>query len=349
MSRASPRMASRIEAPQDPQQFQEYCYRKGWTDGLPIVPPTTDAVGAMLAAVHRKPDDVVAYLEPHGGAATVEKIAINATMAGCLPEYMPVLLAITEALGRPEFGLYGIQVATSPLTPLVIVNGPVRKRIGMNCGRGALGPGWRANATIGRAVRLLLTNIGGGTPGTVDLAAAGWPGKYTFCFGENEEDSPWEPLHVERGFRPADSAVTVAPVLGSAHSVTVFRKAESVLKQVANLIGYPGSQTVILGNGEPVVLFTPGHAKLLAEQGFSKAKVKEWLFEHAAVPLDRFPEEPSIIGFERRWNRSGNKVYPCRRPEEILIAVVGGAEAYHATHCEGTADKPSQTVQIDDD
>ena len=175
---------------------------RGWTDGLPIVPPTEDDVGEFLRWVDRHPQDVVAVLPPRQGEATVERIAINAVMAGCRPEYLPVIITTIEALADPAFNLDSIQATTHPVAPLVIVNGPVARELGINAGYNAFGQGFRANLTIGRAVRLVLMNVGGGLPGTGDRSTQGSPAKIAYCVAENEAASPWEPLHVEAGFRP---------------------------------------------------------------------------------------------------------------------------------------------------
>ncbi|MEK7874017.1 MAG: hypothetical protein AAB502_09215, partial [Chloroflexota bacterium] len=156
-------------------------YEKGWTDGLPVVPPTAERIQRMLDYVRRGPSEVVAHLPPTDGEATIEKIAVNAVMAGCRPDYMPVLIAAVEAITEPRFNLNAIQATTNPVAPLTIINGPIRKELNVNCGSNALGQGWRANATIGRAIRLILVNVGGGLPGTVDKATLGMPGKYSFC------------------------------------------------------------------------------------------------------------------------------------------------------------------------
>ena len=194
--------SSRLEADDSAEAVFQLMLDGGWSDGLPVIPPTADRVSRMVEAAGREPSELIGYINPDGGAATVEKIAVNAVLAGCLPEYMPVLIAAVEAITEPEFNIHGLQTTTNPVAPLLIINGPVRNHIGVNSGRGCLGPGFRANATIGRAVRLLLFNVGGGKPWSTDMAVHGMPGKFVFCMGENEEESVWEPLHVERGLKP---------------------------------------------------------------------------------------------------------------------------------------------------
>ncbi|MBI2908357.1 MAG: hypothetical protein HYX92_11975 [Chloroflexi bacterium] len=181
-----------------------FLYEQGWTDGLPVVVPTPDRVEAMLAGTRRRPEDLIGLIPPAMGKATVEKMAINAVMAGCLPSYLPVVIAALEAMVAPEFVLARVQATTNPVAPLAVVNGPIRQKLDINCGHNALGQGRQSNATIGRAIRLILSNIGGAIPGVTDMATLGQPAKYTFCLGENEEALPttWPPLHVEKGLPP---------------------------------------------------------------------------------------------------------------------------------------------------
>lgn len=190
--------------------------QRGWSDGLPIVPPTVGRVKEMLAAIDLAPETVLAELEPLQGVATVEKVAVNAVMAGCRPEHLPVVLAAVQAIADPVFNLRGVQTTDENVTPLLIVNGPAARTLALNSGYGALGPGWRANATIGRALRLIMQNLGGGWPGFVSFSGLGQPGRYTLCVAENEAQSPWPPLHVDLG-HPADT-----------NTVTVLR-AETVI------------------------------------------------------------------------------------------------------------------------
>ena len=186
----------------------EHFYAEGWTDGLPIIPPTADLVEEMLRYTDRDRHDVVADIVPRGGQATIEKIAINAVMTGCRPAYLPVVITAIEAMVEPPYNLYGRQTTTHPGAHLLIINGPVRQELEVNCLQNCFGQGWRANATIGRAVRLVCINIGGGVPAVTDMATHGHPGKYSYCIGEDEEGSPWSPLHVERGFERNVSTVT---------------------------------------------------------------------------------------------------------------------------------------------
>jgi hypothetical protein len=187
----------------------EACFERGWTDGLPVVPPTDERILRMLEGTRRRPEEIVGRIPPNLADCTVEKVAINAVMAGCKPEYLPVVLAVLEAALEPIFTMHGLLCTTCFSGPVVVVNGPVARRIGMNWGINALGQGNRANATIGRALQLIIRNVGGGVPGELDRATLGGPGKYTFCFAEDETDPTWEPLSVARGAAPGKSAVTL--------------------------------------------------------------------------------------------------------------------------------------------
>ena len=205
----SPPLAARVIDVPVPEDEHELCFARGWSDGLPVVPPTAVRVLRMLGGTTRDPQEVVGAIPPNNVPCTVEKVAINAVMAGCKPEYLPVVLAVVEAALDPAFAMHGLLCTTYFSGPMVVVNGPVTRRIGMNSGVNALGQGNRANASIGRALQLLIRNVGGGVPGGIDRATLGWPGKYTLCFAEDESDPDWQPLSVERGVAPGTSAVTL--------------------------------------------------------------------------------------------------------------------------------------------
>ena len=216
-------------------------------------------------------------VEPLRGEATVEKIAANAVMAGCRPEYFPVVLAAVEAMLDPAFNMRGVQTTDENVAPLLIVSGPLAARLGINAGFGALGPGWRANAAIGRAVRLVMLNLGGGWPGAVSLAGLGQPGRYTLCLAERE-DSPWPPLHVELGYRPEQSTVTV---LRAETAINVT----GGLAEVASVMGSAASAFTMLYEGRVAVIVAPFVARRLAAEGWSKDDVRRWLHEQARVPV----------------------------------------------------------------
>jgi hypothetical protein len=320
----------RRRLPDSWEAVYDFFLQQGMSDGLPVVPPTPERVWAFVEALGRPPDQVVAEVPPAMAPATVEKLAVNAVMAGCLPEYFPVLVAAIEALCEPRFNLMGIQATTNPVGPLVIVNGPVRSAIGINCGAGCMGPGWRANATIGRAVRLVLLNIGGAAPGMVDKAVQGYPGKYTFCFGENEEESPWEPLHVERGLSPHQSAVTVVGAQGTTNILELSPYADDILIALAHGIVNTGVNNFVLGQGEPLLVLNPLHARILAEAGWSKDSLKEYLFENARAPLSWFSRR-TLERMELAGRLRGDQVSMVREPQQFMIVVAGSTGGLHNT------------------
>jgi len=300
---------------------------RGWTDGLPIVPPTEAAVRAFLATTDRDAREVVGVLPPRQGEATVERIAVNAVMAGCRPEYFPVLLAGIEALADPLFNLDSVQATTHPVAPLLVVNGPIAREIGLNAGYNAFGQGFRANVTIGRAVRLVLMNVGGGLPGAGDRATQGSPAKLAYCVAENEAESPWEPLHVEAGF-PRDASVVTAYGCEGPHNIQdhYSNTGLGVLRTVAGAMGQAGSNN-LLGWGWPLLCLGPEHAATIARDGYGKQQVKEFLFEHARFPLARLGREYQAQQIERHRavNAPDTMLSIVRRPEDIGVIVVGGA------------------------
>jgi hypothetical protein len=325
---------------------QEALERAGKSDGLPLVPPTPERIERMLKPHGLRPDAVVAELMPAYVDATWRDIAENAVMAGCRPEYLPVIGAAIEALGSGEFNLLGIQTTTGSATPVVVVNGPVAAAIGMNAAGNALGQGNRANATIGRAVRLILQNVGGAIPGVGDMATLGQPGKYTFCFAENEAASPWPALHVERGFAPDTSVVTVAGVAGNIEIVdSSSGGAEEVIQTYANsmLIAGTISMSGYIGGGEPLIVMPPEHAAFLSESGYTKDKVKAALFEAVRYPLERLsPYVRERLIASRRQANAAHVEGPVRlaaQAKDVMIVVAGGVgvkAAYLPTWSGGT-------------
>src|SRR5262245_12036053 len=212
----------------------ETLYARRVTAGLPVIPPTVERVRAAVEATGRDGDELIALVAPRHGRATVQRIAVNAVMAGCRPEYLPVVLAAVEAICDPAFALEGVSGTTDAVTPLVVVNGPVRRALDVNCGVGVFGPGWRANATIGRALRLVWANVGGARPGLISMSTFARPARYPYCIGEGKDYSPWEPLHVEHGFAAADSTVAVLAAEGPQVVVDArSRTARDVLATIA--------------------------------------------------------------------------------------------------------------------
>jgi len=255
----------------------ETCFEKGWTDGLPVVPPTPARVLAMLHGTRRQPDEIVGVIPPNNAACSVEKVAINAVMAGCKPEYLPVVLAAVEAACLDAFCMHGLLATTYFSSPVVIVNGPVRQAIQMNSGVNALGQGNRANATIGRALQLVIRNVGGGIPGGVDRATLGSPGKYTFCFAEDEENSPWESLSVQKGFDPGVSTVTLFPGHGI-HEIydQLSRTPESLARSMAGCLKAVVHPKICMA-ADVVVVISPEHAAVFQAAGWSKQRLLEEL------------------------------------------------------------------------
>ncbi|HEY7654460.1 MAG TPA: hypothetical protein VIG07_16715 [Methylomirabilota bacterium] len=321
---------ARHRAPDELWQFQTFVMERGWGDGMPMIPATAERVAAMLAATRRPPGDLVAVLPPRLGRATVERVAVNAVLAGALPEHLPVILAAVEAVGQPAFNLQAVQTTTHPCSPLVIVNGPVAARLGVNGAGNALGQGHRANAVIGRALRLVLQNTGGARPGREDRATQGHPGKYSYCVAENEAASPWEPLSVERGFPREISTVTVC-ASEAPHNINDHGSStpEGILTTVAGTAATVGSNNIYLG-GEPLVMMGPEHAATVAGGGWSKADFKRALWERAQVPLSCFDpsnlDRFSVIypaGFK---DRPPESLVPIAREwSDIMVVVAGGA------------------------
>jgi hypothetical protein len=259
-------------------------FARGWSDGLPVVPPTPERVLRMLEGTRRAPGDVVAVVPPDYAECTVEKVAINAVMAGCRPEYLPVVLAAVEAVCTDAFNIHGVLATTYFVGPVVIVNGPITAAIGMNSGVNALGQGNRANATIGRALQLVIRNVGGGRPGEVDRATLGNPGKYSFCFAEDEARSPWEPLAVERGLRRGASAVTVFAGEGLRGVFDqLSRTPESLVRSLAwclRTVAHPK----FVRDYDAVVVVSPEHGRVFREAGWSKARLREEITDVLTLP-----------------------------------------------------------------
>ena len=320
--------AALVEAPGDLDELNKLYIKRRWGDGLLIAPPTQEAVERMLRHTRRAPDEVVATIAPGMGAATVEYIAINAVMAGCYPEYLPVLIAAAEAVAEPQFHLQSIQATTNPAAVWLIVNGPIAKWLEVNSGSNCLGQGTWANATLGRALRLILQNIGRALPGEMDRATQGQPGKYTFCCAENEEASPWEPLHVERGFAADASTVTVVGALGTWSMNMTAMGAEEVLAMIADTMQYPASSDYVYG-GAPFVMLSPQHANLFNAAGWSKAEVKRRLWNASKLRAGRARGNEfgrTATGPRRRARRSrpDTMVPISEKPEDISIVVAGG-------------------------
>jgi hypothetical protein len=273
-----------IEVEDSPEALLALMEARGWGDGLPVVAPTAERVDRMLQALAADPDEAIAVLPPRNGAATGRAIAVNAVLAGCSPEVMPVLVSAVRALAHPELNLEGVQATTHPVAPLVIVHGRAVDDLGFNGGLGAFGPGWRANATVGRAVRFLLMHVGGARPGAGDASTQGQPSKYTYCIAENAAGSPWPPYPWTKGVT-ADSAVTVA-CTENPHNVHDMwsRDPRGILEKMATVVAQLGSNNAPVSSAEIFVVLCPEHAVTMAEAGWSRDDVQRYLFERARLP-----------------------------------------------------------------
>ncbi len=300
----------------------EACYERGWSDGMPVVPPTRARVLRMLQGTTRKPDEVIGMVPPDLVPCTVEKVAINAVLAGCKPEYMPVVLAAVEAALIDVFGMHGLLCTTMFAGPVVIVNGPVARRIGINSGVNALGQGTRANATIGRALQLVIRNVGGGRPGEIDRSTLGTPGKYSFCFAE-AEDSDWEPLSVQRGYSREASTVTLFAGEGVQGIVDQkSRNPESLAKSFALSLRAVDHYKLAMA-GDALLVVSPDHCRVFLEAGWSKARLHDEL-----TALLQLPGDEIVVGAQGIAEgvpaALAGKTIPKFRPGGLFIVRAGG-------------------------
>ena len=340
--RGSPDIAS--------EQAQDELAAAGLTDGLPVVPPTAERVARMLHACGLEPGGVLAILPPCYHPATWQDVAINAVMAGCRAEYLPVVGAAVAAIAADEFNLLGIATTTGSATPLVIVNGPIAREIGMNAQANALGQGNRANATIGRALHLVLQNIGDAKPGETDMATLGQPGKYAFCCAENEAESPWPPLHVERGFAASASVVTVVGASGTIEVVDSESQTAADLAQtfaqsmlIAGNIGSAG----LIGGGQPLIIMPPEHAMVFQSEGYTKEQAKAAIYERAVLEIDRLsaPMRERVRANAAADGADG-VLRVANSPQDVMIIVAGGVgrKAIYVPTWSGTTRAVSQRV-----
>jgi hypothetical protein len=323
-----------------------------WADGLPIVPPTPELVKAMLAATTRSADEVVGQVAPKNGTATVEKIAVNSVMAGAKPEYFPVILAAMDGLTDKHFDLTHVQASTGSFTPVVIVNGPLSRELNFNSGIGMLGHGWRANSTVGRALRLALLNIGQTWPAVNDMALTGRLEAYTFfTFAEDEAKSPWEPYHVSLGFKPEESTVTVAtsgtPVVlggGAVAPWTAQGILDTVVARASSPFLWVHSQTYVL-------VLHPDCAYELGKLGYTRKSLQQWLYDHTAIPYEKMVSATTGFGHDsaikeiqasiddgrirpdraqifRDALKPGGKIPIVQSPDDFHIVVAGGSPGY---------------------
>ncbi len=352
MSAIPSRLLSRaelVEAPDDLDELIEFFHLRRWSDGLPVVPPTRERVARMLSGTSRKPDEVIAAVAPGFGAATVERIAINAVMAGCRADYLPVLIAATRAMTAKEFNLQGIQATTNPVAVWMVINGPIAEQLGVNAGMNCLGQGTVANATLGRALRLILQNIGGALPGEMDRATHGQPGKFSFCCAENEMQNPWAPLHVERGFRRDQSTVTVVGAAGTHNMNTHADDASDLIRVIADTMAFPTSNDYWI-NGEPWIVVGPQHAEILRAGGLSKADVKRRLWEESKMRAGRMAKIELMRTQTARTEELGpineESLLPISGGPENVGLVVAGGPGTHSVYVASFGDTRAVTRQI---
>jgi hypothetical protein len=292
------------------EEINRFYYKSGWTDGLPIVPPTEKAVAEMMTGTDLPPDHVVAKVIPRLGKATVEKIAVNAVMAGALPTHMPVLIAAVQALADQKTRFDTFEVSTGSWAPFFAINGPIRHDIHMNFSSGSLSPGNIANSAIGRAIGLIVKNIGGARKAIEDMGVIGNPAKYSLVIGENEEETPWAPLQVERGFKKEDSTLTVFFPNSFVQSVPMDTSAEGIARSLANLQPWNMSCLIVI----------PSHAKILADAGWTKGKLKKYILENAPARGPARKEGTDVL----------SQPPPAVDPSGLTVLVAGGPGAWMA-------------------
>ena len=347
------------DSPWGLEAVNRFMEERDWSDGMPVVPPTPEAVEAMLKGTRRAPQDVVMVMEPGFGLATVEKIAINAVMAGCRPEHFPILLAAIECIAQPESNHRDMQVSGHTEAPLILVNGPIADRAGINYGTSAMGPGVvnKANTAIGRALRLCLINIGYCKAGAGDPNFIGLPTKFGMCIAENEDDSPWQPYHVDKGFRRDESAVTVVTVTGPTDVLdNASRNHLDTLNNIASMmfyrhagggawikgrqsaqIGHTNQRAPFQGPYHPIML-SPSRAVIMANAGLSKRDAQEWLHDRcrvllrdaiaAGVPTDENGKWLAHPEMQHLADDPDATIPALEDPDQYLLWVTGGSTHY---------------------
>src|ERR671919_1160838 len=292
MSSANPQ--SHAYEVSDTAEAIEFYYEKGWTDGLPVVPPTAERIRAMLDAGRLEPGQEIAFIENRQVSVTAEKVAINAVMAGCKAEYMPVVAAAVEALGDPLYGYHGPATSTGGSAVFMVVNGPIARELDINSGDNLFGPGWRANATIGRAVRLVMRNVIGTLPGELDRSSLGHAGKYTYCIAENEVDSPWPPFHTTRGFRADQNAVTIFAALAPhQYSNQLSSTPEGILTTAcAHMKISAGSAR----QPQYAMVFAGEHQAIFKKAGWAREDVQRYCYDHSKSSVAELKRLNMIAG-----------------------------------------------------
>jgi hypothetical protein len=300
----------------------EFCFERGWTDGLPVVPPSRALVTEMLAAGGLKADAVIAEMPSRKVAVTADKVAANAVMAGCKPEYMPVVIAAIQALATAEFGLHHAASALAGPTIAIVVNGPIAAKLGINATNNVFGPGVRANAAIGRVLRLVLLNCLKYRPGVSDRATMGTPGKFACCIAENEENHPWEPWHVERGFRPEDSTVTLVAA-STMMQIWNYGDHEQLLRAYGDALSFLGS-IAILGRTPGAVVVGGEHAEVLRASGWSKKQIREFVVAHTGRTVASLKRTGRLDGEITAADETAMH-YAMDTPDDLMLICAGSA------------------------
>ena len=316
----------------------ELCFEKGWTDGLPVIPPTPERVEAMLEAAGLAPRDQVAYVAHRAVSITAEKVAVNAVMAGCRPEYMPVVVAAIEGIGDPVWSYHGPGTSTAGAAALIVVNGPIAQELDVNCGDNLFGPGWRANATIGRAVRLVMRNVCGSRPGTLDRGTLGHPGRLSYVIAENEAESPWLPLHVERGFRAEQSAVTVMAA-DAPHQFynQLSSTAEGILTTLSDDMRISGNVT---GQPQYMLILAGEHMRTIDKDGWTKARIRQYVWEHTHNSHAHLKRTQRMAGDVQPGDET--RMRPLvETPDDILVVAAGGLAGAFSAYIPGWGSKRS--------
>ncbi len=317
---------------QDAADAIEFCFQQGWTDGLPVVPPTADRVAAMLEAARLDPKQQVGFVAHRAVSITAEKVAINAVMAGCKPEYMPVVVAAVEGIADPRWSYHGPGTSTGGAGVLMIVNGPIARELDVHAGDNLFGPGWRANATIGRAVRLVMRNVCGSVPGTLDRGTLGHPGKLSYVIAENEADSPWTPLHVERGFRAEQSTVTVIAA-DAPHQFynQLSNTAEGVLTTLADDMRISGT---VMGQATYVLVLAGEHMRTIAGDGWDKKRIRQFVWDNTQNSHAHLRRTQRMAGPIQPGDET--KLRPLvASPDDIFVVAAGGRAGAFSAYIPG--------------
>ncbi len=329
----------------EPGELIDLYYKKGWTDGLPIVPPTEKKINAMLNAVRLDPKDEVIFVKHRNVSVIAEKVAMNAVMAGCKPDYMPVIIAALQAMQDPRWGFHGPATSTGGAAVLLLVNGPIVRELEINSGEDLFGPGWRANSTIGRAVRLVMRNAIGCLPGTLDRSTLGHGGKYSFCIVENEAESPWHPVHVERGFRPEQSTVTVFAALAPHQFYNqLSNTAEGVLNTACAHMRFSAGVGM---QPQYFICLAGEHMRVIAKDGRTKEDIKRFCFEHTKASHAELKQISAMPGKVMAEDEMiFQSLVPT--PEDFIVVAAGSSAGAFSAFIPGWGGKKiSQSVTVE--